>query len=779
MRLLSSRYWEIKEFFGASIPPYAILSHTWGPEEISYQELAAALGALNRGELTPQGLELRDGFRKIKSALMQAAEDEFDWVWVDTCCIDKTSSAELTEAINSMFRWYQESQVCYAYLSDVEHGVDPAQPESSFQRSRWFTRGWTLQELLAPSQVWFFTSTWSFLGERSDLSDTIGEVTKIQPRFLSSQEPILHEATIAQRMSWAARRHTTRVEDAAYCMLGIFDINMPLLYGEGTKAFKRLQQEIIKNSHDLSIFAWDVMQAHPDSSPLNERSQLLAQSPADFEGCDGIVSCHLPRNSSMLSDFELTKRGLRIQLPVVYDKRAGWGNDTYRSYALLDCRFCDDFDQIIALQVQFAPVMNNGPSAHRQNTGQQVVRIRWQPSRTFLISEVSARKADILPLLFVDEEIPRSLVQLLYSHEWSPEHDLSCLYFATPGYHVLASPPVLVRQHSEVSRVELSHDAPLEVLNRGLSCIVRQNRASDYQLNPLYAHFRCRHRTQYFILRVGIQWTRPSGRLHDLAYSTGVPEVWRLIREKTVFGSLIKTLRFLVRPDLQKRKVCAMLSSTCELPHQVDPSSQQLKWSSFLEIGDQRLYITAKEELVMGNRIFVVSFDEQSRTRIRRISQWFLSSLPKLGFNDEGRGQLPQQTAVPIVARFVRPTEVRRILLSAAVCYVVSSETLFLCRRGGFGIVLSLIFLLLKLLAIIVDLFVLFCLLPVALIPRVRGQFAPFSSIVFVISGFFTIACHLYPSESKEERPWEDLYRVNHVVMSMMIPILAFFEFLQ
>lgn len=735
MRLLSSRYWEIKEFFGASVPPYAILSHTWGSEEISYQELAAAIGALNRGEPTLQGLELQDGFRKIKSALMQAAKDELDWVWADTCCIDKTSSAELSEAINSMFRWYQESEVCYVYLSDVEHGVDPAQPLSSFQRSRWFTRGWTLQELLAPSQVLFFTNTWTFLGERSDLSGIIGEVTKIQPRFLSSEEPSLHKATIAQRMSWAARRHTTRVEDVAYCLLGIFDINMPLLYGEGTKAFKRLQQEIINNSYDLSIFAWDVMRAHPDSPPLKERSQLLAQSPADFEGCDGIVLCHSPGDRSKWPDFEFTKRGLRMQLPVVYEKLPVFGtntSDTYQSYALLDCRFFDDFDQVIALQLDL--IMDASLFARGAKPGQQVVRIRCQPSRTRLISEVCARKADILPLLIVDQVRLDDLFQPPYTHGWGPEHDLGCLYFPTSGHSYFVSPPVLVRQHSEVLRVELSHNEPLEVLNRGLSCIVREKRASKYQSNPLYAHFHCRHRTQNFILRIGIRWN-----------------------------------------FFQRRKVCAMLSSTCgELPHEVDPSSQELKWSSFLDIGDRRLYITAKEENVMGHRVFVASFDEQSRARIRRISLRLLSWPPKLGFNNEGRGQLPQQPAASIVPRLLRPSEKRRVILSFIGPYFVFSDSL-VCRKGGFGVAMSTILLHVRALAAIVDASILFGLLPVTLIPRVRGKFAPFCSIVFTITGLFSIGCHLYPGESKEERTWWDFSPVFYLVM---LVDLAFAEFL-
>jgi hypothetical protein len=189
---------------------------------------------------------------------------------VDTCCIDKSSSAELTEAINSMFQWYKNAVVCYAYLSDLsprqdavmkDLGVDDSREDYSLasknelQGCKWFTRGWTLQELIAPKIVRFYDETWAFRGTKDDLAKPIELITDIDNAVLRSCQT-LADISIAKRMTWASKRKTTRVEDVAYCLLGIFDVNMPLLYGEGNKAFTRLQEEIIKNNNDLSIFGW-------------------------------------------------------------------------------------------------------------------------------------------------------------------------------------------------------------------------------------------------------------------------------------------------------------------------------------------------------------------------------------------------------------------------------------------------------------------------------------------------------------------------------------------
>ncbi|KAF2166495.1 hypothetical protein M409DRAFT_36723, partial [Zasmidium cellare ATCC 36951] len=196
-------------------------------------------------------------WKKVRLSCRQALADSIDYIWIDTCCIDKASSAELSEAINSMFRWYEKAAVCYAYMSDVlkpPDGVDGASRQP-FEQSRWFTRGWTLQELIAPSKVMFYDCHWNCLGEKSALADSIYKITNIPLSILRQNQP-LNDASIAMRMSWAAKRQTTRIEDEAYCLLGIFDVNMPMLYGEGSKAFSRLQYEILQSSDDQTIFAW-------------------------------------------------------------------------------------------------------------------------------------------------------------------------------------------------------------------------------------------------------------------------------------------------------------------------------------------------------------------------------------------------------------------------------------------------------------------------------------------------------------------------------------------
>ncbi|KAF3058217.1 Vegetative incompatibility protein HET-E-1 [Daldinia childiae] len=245
MRLLSSSSGEMKFFPSrADIPPYAILSHTWGEEEVSFQDW--------QGER--EKVKKMKGFRKIEYCCQQAVEDGLDWVWVDTCCIDKTSSAELSESINSMFRWYKEASVCYAYLADVKHSP-LSTIESQIAESRWYERGWTLQELIASENVIFYSEDWCQIGTKLQLSALISSITGIEETYLDSANT--QNASIAQRMSWAANRKTTRDEDMAYCLLGIFDVNMPLLYGEGDRAFLRLQEALVKAyPEDHTLFAW-------------------------------------------------------------------------------------------------------------------------------------------------------------------------------------------------------------------------------------------------------------------------------------------------------------------------------------------------------------------------------------------------------------------------------------------------------------------------------------------------------------------------------------------
>ncbi|PMD16890.1 hypothetical protein NA56DRAFT_730642, partial [Hyaloscypha hepaticicola] len=185
------------------------------------------------------------GWSKVTGCCAQAALDGWEYVWIDSCCIDKTSSAELSEAINSMFRWYKKAEVCYAYLSDVSSASDdPRNFPSQFSQSKWFTRGWTLQELLAPHYVDFFDQTWTWIGSKGSLNAVISQITGIADLVCYK------EASVAQKMSWASYRETTRIEDLSYCLLGLFGVHMPPLYGEGENAFMRLQREIMNTTDD-------------------------------------------------------------------------------------------------------------------------------------------------------------------------------------------------------------------------------------------------------------------------------------------------------------------------------------------------------------------------------------------------------------------------------------------------------------------------------------------------------------------------------------------------
>ncbi|KAI1132325.1 heterokaryon incompatibility protein-domain-containing protein [Nemania abortiva] len=295
MWLIDTTLLELR-FHVALIPQsYAILSHTWAEEgEVSFQEFHDV-----------EARHKKDGFKKIKAACEQARLRGLKWCWVDTCCIDKTSSAELSEAINSMFRWYKESAVCFAYLTDLL--PDPVKGRtSSFDQDlaqcTWFRRGWTLQELIAPRKLEFFDRDWNIRGTKAGLIKTLHTITGVSTRVLENSDR-LRDTPAGTRMSWAADRQTKRAEDIAYCLLGIFDIHMPLIYGEGERAFTRLQEEIIKDKHDLSIFAW---KAEPNEQKFRG---LLARSPAEFRTC---VVAQLSYQLKMTTEYSITNRGVQL-----------------------------------------------------------------------------------------------------------------------------------------------------------------------------------------------------------------------------------------------------------------------------------------------------------------------------------------------------------------------------------------------------------------------------------------------------------------------------------
>lgn len=230
-----------RESTSSNAPAYAILSHTWGKEEVVFQDMevnADMSKTMNKA-----------GWGKIQFCAKQAAADGLRYFWVDTCCIDKRNAVELGAAINSMFRWYQNATRCYVYLSDVsksDTGVD-GQPvwEKAFRESLWFTRGWTLQELIAPRVVDFFSSEGERLGSKLSLESKIHEITGIEKNALRGD--VLSNFSIRERKSWAKYRKTTIEEDAVYCLIGIFDVSMVLNYGESRdQAFRRLEENIHK-----------------------------------------------------------------------------------------------------------------------------------------------------------------------------------------------------------------------------------------------------------------------------------------------------------------------------------------------------------------------------------------------------------------------------------------------------------------------------------------------------------------------------------------------------
>lgn len=347
---------------------YAILSHTWrlrrdGGEQSfdDIRRLQAAVKDVDDSGYSECGTIFAHPklSAKIKGICKIAREAGFRLIWIDSCCIDKTSSAELSEAINSMFEWYRLSNVCYAYLEDVPDSDDPSILEYRFRNSRWHTRCWTLQELIAPKSVQFLTESWHLLGTKLGLAITLETITGISFNILTGQAGV-DSASVARRMSWAATRQASRVEDEAYSLMGLFNVHMPTIYGEGTHAFLRLQEEIVKTIPDQSIFAWGIERSA--SSLLYPG--LFASSPGDFTGCGDITPVPPSRFASMLDlqgsedvpplDCVLTPLGVRIQLLCINVAANAKVQDIFRKEEISkQCRWCKEsapwFTQIVAL----------------------------------------------------------------------------------------------------------------------------------------------------------------------------------------------------------------------------------------------------------------------------------------------------------------------------------------------------------------------------------------------------------------------------------------------
>ncbi|OTA36786.1 hypothetical protein BTJ68_02600 [Hortaea werneckii EXF-2000] len=333
MLLLNANTYALKFFHTAeTAPPYAILSHTWEDDEVLFKDM----DDLERAKA-------KSGWQKIEYICRQALEDGLEWAWVDTCCIDKSSSAELSEAINSMFNWYKCSTVCYVYLCDLRmtatlrddapmvstwlerakkmapirsslsdrHSRTCNEPDISlidtlgaFSKAKWWSRGWTLQELLAPWNVVFMDQQWQQIARLPDFVVTVSTISSVDVAVLLKTEP-LQSRCIAERFSWASKRSTTREEDTAYALLGIFDANMPLLYGEGRRAFERLQEVISPRSNDLSMYAWRSLRHKFNLS-------MFAASPSYFAGLSAVRTRRLGPTTGISVSF----MGVTLTSPV-------------------------------------------------------------------------------------------------------------------------------------------------------------------------------------------------------------------------------------------------------------------------------------------------------------------------------------------------------------------------------------------------------------------------------------------------------------------------------
>jgi hypothetical protein len=317
MRALNTQSLRVESFVAAENDDcYAILSHTWGneSEEVTYEDIKSG---------TPQN---KAGYKKLQRSCAIARDLGYSHIWIDTCCIDKGSSAELSEAINSMFRYYLNSSICLVYLEDVDdqrHG---------FASSKWFTRGWTLQELTAPRNLVFLSRNWKQIGTKLELAMEISSITAIGEEVLTERFAY-SRVSVAVRMSWASKRQTTREEDIAYSLLGIFDVSMPLLYREGKGAFRRLQEEIMKTSTDHSLFAWVALE--------DELSGPLALHPRNFIHSGDIVPIADGQHA-----YGMKNQGLQIKLPMIHHKQ-----DVYDHIAVLSCHHKSNFSHRVGIKL--------------------------------------------------------------------------------------------------------------------------------------------------------------------------------------------------------------------------------------------------------------------------------------------------------------------------------------------------------------------------------------------------------------------------------------------
>ncbi|CDO76144.1 hypothetical protein BN946_scf185027.g7 [Trametes cinnabarina] len=370
MRLLDTATGQFRGIDDPIATRYAILSHTWDSTGEQLYEEIVKLQAVAQGRADAARVARRPEHEvtaclsilddpalspKIRRTCQLAITHGYELVWIDSCCINKDSSAELSEAINSMFDWYRLAHICYVHLRDVS--CDSARPFSldrrynlGFRESKWHTRGWTLQELIASKVVLFLNQDWTPFGTKISLATALAAITGINRDVLTGAVS-LDSYSVAQRMCWAAHRQTTRPEDRAYSLMGLFGVHMPTIDGEGDSAFLRLQEEIMKRIPDQTLFAWGPRQSEvsSDDARLHDAEEtqwgLLAGSPREFQHCSHLIplvvsrfTAYLPSEISEIdqSDPILGASGIRMHVPV-FDLKYPPGSICGIKVALIRC----------------------------------------------------------------------------------------------------------------------------------------------------------------------------------------------------------------------------------------------------------------------------------------------------------------------------------------------------------------------------------------------------------------------------------------------------------
>ena len=309
----------LKHIYGTGIDgiKYAILSYCWCASE--EQELRFSQ-IKNLSIDAAHTLEQHGGYQKLVRGCNKARDDGIEWLWAAPCCVSWQNSTEMSKAVNSMYRWYANSKRCYAYLHDVNNHSPST--EDTFTRSQWFMCSWSLQELLAPRDIEFLDCQWTHIGNKASLVPILTDVTGIPQDILMHGLPPPHHPyrpSVAQIMSWASRRQTNRAENQAYSLIGLFGVHLAVQYGEKEYAFQRLQEAIIKEYNDHTIFAWF-------TNP--RRGSVLADNPSCFQDSSDIIRLdpHIafskcPRAIVELKShggFRITKIGIELWLPLVW-----------------------------------------------------------------------------------------------------------------------------------------------------------------------------------------------------------------------------------------------------------------------------------------------------------------------------------------------------------------------------------------------------------------------------------------------------------------------------